>query len=108
MAGWLGAASPESFIIEISMERPLPCHLTLDYTDPDWKAQWEAGETGKTCAGALIMAANMCKLPRDPAHPRMKPDDETVFPNHRAFLDHHNNAPVKSWVMDERPRKKKR
>lgn len=107
-AGWLGAATPESFIHEIVVaENALPCHLTLDYTDPDWKKKWEAGETGQTCAGALIMAANMCKRPRDPNHPRMKADPELVFPNQRAFLDYHNNAPVKSWEIGER-RKKKR
>ena len=109
VAGWLGEAAPESFIVEISMERPLPCHQTIDYEDKDWLSKWNAGEIGSTCAGALIMSANMCKLPRDRAFPRMEKDKTAVFPTHQAFLDHHNNAPVKSWAMDECvDRKKKR
>lgn len=102
MPGWLGEATPESFIIEISMERPLPCHQTIDYEDQDWLEKWNAGSIGSTCAGALIMSANMSKLPRDRAFPRMEKDKTAVFPSHQAFLDYHNNAPVKSWAMDER------
>lgn len=97
LPGWLGAASPESFIIEISRDHPVPCHQTLDYEDEDWKEKWEAGKTGNTCAGALVMTANMCKLPRDPKFPRMKSDRETVFETPHAFIDYHNSAAVKSW-----------
>jgi hypothetical protein len=99
MPGWLGEASPESFIVEISMERPLPCHQTIDYEDPAWLEKWNAGSVGNMCAGALILSANMCKRPRDQAFPKTAQDKKTVFETHQAFLDHHNNAQVKSWEM---------
>jgi hypothetical protein len=99
-AGWLGEATPESFIVEISMEHPLPCHPTIDYSDPKWKEKWEAGETGRICAGSLIMSANMCKIPRDRAFPKLPSDLKAVFGNHKEFLDYHNNANVRSWESD--------
>ena len=46
LPGWLGRATPESFIVEISMERPLPCHPTIDYEDPAWLQRWNRQETG--------------------------------------------------------------
>jgi hypothetical protein len=97
MAGWLGEATPESFIIEISMERPLPCHPTINYEDPKWLRKWNNQETGRICAGSLIMAANMCKKPRDPRFPKLPRDTEAVFATHLEFLQHHNEASVKSW-----------
>lgn len=100
LQGWLGDGTPESFIACIQREEPLPCHQSIDYTDPKWKEKWVAGEIGKTCAGGLIMTANMCKLPRDPEFPRMQADRTAVFPHHRAFLDYHNAAPVKSWLFN--------
>jgi hypothetical protein len=101
-AGWLGEATPESFIVEISMERPLPCHPTIDYTDRDWLRKWNAqGEdTGNICAGSLIMSANMCKLPRDRNFPRLPSDHKTVFSTHKEFIEYHNNAKVRSWESD--------
>lgn len=83
------------------MERPLPCHQTMDYDDPEWLDKWNAQSTGSMCAGALIMSANMSKLPRDRAFPRMEQDKTAVFPTHQAFLDYHNSAEVKSWAMDD-------
>src|SRR5258706_14268375 len=77
MPGWLGAGTPQSFVIEISYEHPLPCHRTLDYSDPDWLAKWTDQKVGRVCAGALILAANMSKRPRDPAFPRLPRDPET-------------------------------
>ena len=97
MPGWLGKATPESFIIEISMERPLPCHPTIDYEDPEWLHKWNRQETGRICAGSLVMAANMSKLPRNPKFPRLPVDRKIVFSTPLEFLEHHNKAPVKSW-----------
>lgn len=98
-AGWLGLATPQSFIVEISMERPLPCHPTIDYEDPSWLDDWTAQEVGRICAGSLIMAANMGKIPRDPAFPRLPSDDDEVFGNHLEFIQHHEGAEVRSWEM---------
>lgn len=100
MPGWLGEATPESFLIEISMERPLPCHPTIDYTNPKWLQKWNTQKTGKICAGSLIMSANMCKSPRDKNFPRLPADKVAVFSNHKEFIDFHNNADVRSWESD--------
>lgn len=101
MPGWLGAADPQSFIVNISMEQPLPCHQTMDYTDPRWKEKWEAQKTGNICAGALIMSANMCKHPRDRNFPRMEPDKVAVFGTHQEFIDYHEGAELHSWEMGD-------
>jgi len=97
MAGWLGSGSPESFIDCINRDELLPCHPTIDYDDPDWKANWLAGGSGEACRGALILAANMGKAPRDRDHPRAKPDKKAVFANSMEFVSHHREAMTQSW-----------
>lgn len=79
------------------MEYPLPCHPTIDYDDPQWLTKWNQQEIGRICAGSLIMAANMCKSPRDPAFPRLPRDTKTVFATHLEFIRHHEDAAVRSW-----------
>ncbi len=101
MPGWLGAGTPQSFIVEISLERPLPCHLSIDYEEPGWLERWNASEIGKICAGALILSRNMGKLPRDPKFPRMPSDKVLVFSNHLEFIAHHEGAIVRSWETNE-------
>jgi hypothetical protein len=72
---------------------------TATVADPAWLEKWNAGSVGNTCAGVLILSANMCKRSRDRAFPTMEQDKKTVFETHKTFLDHHNNAQVKSWEM---------
>lgn len=100
-AGWLGEATPSSFVIAISYETPLPCHQTIDYTDRKWLEKWTAQRIGMICTGSLIMMANMCKLPRDPAFPRMKADRTNVFARPEEFITYHEDAEVRSWESDE-------
>lgn len=98
MPGWLGAAPPEMFIANIMGEQPSPCHLSIDYDKKDWAEKWEAGKIGKLCTGALIMAAHSAKQARNQRMlPVVPTDTETVFKTPQDFLDHHNNANVKSW-----------
>ena len=97
LPGYLGEATPESFIIEISMERPLPCHPTIDYDDPNWLGRWTNQKIGRICAGSLILSANICKKPRDPRFPRLPCDTSEVFATHREFIDYHRSSPVRSW-----------
>lgn len=97
--GWLGAASPQSFIIEISMERPLPCHPTINYAKRDWLQQWTEQRIGMICAGSLIMMSNMAKLPRDRKFPKLPSDHENVFSTPREFITYHEAAPVRSWEL---------
>lgn len=101
MPGWLGRGTPQSFIIEISLEQPLPCHLTIDYEDKSWLAKWQNQRIGMVCAGSLIMGANMAKLPRDPQFPRMKPDHDLVFSSPHEFIAFHENASVRSWESSD-------
>lgn len=100
-AGWLGDATPQSFISEISLEHPLPCHPTIDYADPDWLEKWTSQSIGRICAGSLILSANMGKLPRDPKFPRLPPDGGVVFGNHLQFIAHHEGSEVRSWELAE-------
>ncbi len=100
-AGWLGANTPQALIAEISLERPLPCHPTIDYEDPAWLEKWTAQQIGRICAGSLIMAANMGKLARDRAFPRLPADDHAVFKNHLEFIAHHEGADIRSWEQAE-------
>jgi hypothetical protein len=101
MAGWLGAAAPENFVIDISMERPLPCHKSIDYDRPGWEGRWERGEEGRMCTGSLIFSANICKIPRDKHIPRRSPDKIEVFATPTEFIDHHRSSPVRSWETKE-------
>lgn len=101
LPGWLGAATPQSFIIEISMERPLPCHQTIDYEKRDWLQKWAAQRIGNICAGSLIMSANMGKLPRDRNFPRLPADKQLVFSRPDEFITYHESAPVRSWETDD-------
>lgn len=99
MPGWLGSNTPQSFIIDISYERPLPCHTSINYEDPRWKRQWERGEIGNICAGSLILMRNMSKLPRDPNFPRLPADHKLVFSNPHEFIEHHEAAKIRSWEL---------
>lgn len=100
-AGWLGGGSPESFVGCINKDEPLPCHQTIDYTNPRWKDAWEDQVSGNMCAGALIMTANVVKRPRDPAFPRLPADREAVFATFNDFVKYHRASPVKSWDEDD-------
>lgn len=100
--GWLGAESPEGFVESIMREAPLPCHTTIDYEKPDWKAQWDARRIGRMCAGAAIFTANCAKLPRSPLIPVGKCDTTLVFASPREFIEHHRSLGVGSWGAGRR------
>lgn len=75
-------------MLQVLVDRPLPCHKTIHYDDPQWAEKWDRGEQGKLCAGALIMTANLGKIPRDSSMPRAQPSD-TVFVSLQDFVNHH-------------------
>lgn len=102
IAGWLGRATPESFVINVSMEIASPCHTSIDYEDPAWESKWRAGEIGALCRGALIYAANCGKIARNQAAvPRVDADDDLVFSDPHEFVDFHRSVAVRSWEIDE-------
>lgn len=100
MARYTGDASPEEYALSILREEKLPCHKTVDYEDKDWLKKLEAGKTGSFCAGAMVMAANICKVPRDPKHPRLPADRVTVFSSLKEMVDAHRASGARSWQKD--------
>lgn len=91
MPGWLGDDTPENFIATTMSDYPMPCHQTIDYSDPDWKRLWERVATGKLCGGALIFFANISKLSRWPDRPRLPADKENIFASPAEFIAHHTS-----------------
>lgn len=85
IAGYLGADTPEGFLATSEAEVRMPCHVTVDYEDPNWE---ENQEYAPQCAGRAAHFANRCKLPRNPALMRGVPDPN-VFTFPQEFLDHH-------------------
>lgn len=89
LAGWLGSSTPEQFLATTMADHAMPCHLTVDYGDRNWKAQLESGKASH-CAGALDFFANICKMSRDRNRPRGQRND-AVFASPQAFLAHHES-----------------
>lgn len=105
--GWLGSSTPEQFMLATFgqdfppiPESPMPCHLSIDYEDPDWQDKWANRETGALCAGAAIMFANRVKLPKYIELPRRERSDE-VFTHPEEFIAHHRSTGAHSWEEDE-------
>lgn len=92
--GWMGSAAPEEYAASILSDERVPCHKSVDY---DWHAKWVAGEAGVLCAGALVMAANLCKRTRDTERPVVPADREGVYARLPAMIDAHRSATVCSW-----------
>lgn len=94
--GYLGAATPENFINStLITEVGMPCHLTVDYEDRDWRKTMET--ESQLCRGSLIFLRNSCKLPRTPEYAaavqETAADRANVFSNAAEFLAHHT-API--------------
>lgn len=108
--GWLGDAGPERFLLAIYAESPLPCHQTVDYSDPAWLKKWTAqtrgkpmaqAASGRLCTGALTFYANLHKRPRNPDLQIEVARSTSVFATPDEFLAHHRNAPSRSWSEQE-------
>ncbi len=94
--GYLGADNPEHFYrTSVTHERvpesAMPCHMDIDYNDPDWKdTQYPDAEM---CAGTLIYFRNHLKSPRDPgmrdAVRAVEPSPH-VFSSPQEFFAHHD------------------
>jgi hypothetical protein len=104
--GWLGDGDAQHFIdgaLADFAEFHLPCHLTIDYEDRDWK-QTQYPDAA-FCAGALIFYRNVdeWKLPRDrersEAVAQVEPDHERVFSSPEGFRQHHEtNEGRREWL----------
>ena len=110
--GWLGSGNPDYFISSAladgfgGPDHPEGdyaerCHLTVDYSDRDWR---EKPEQHEVCVGALIFYRNVdqFKLPRDHNRSRLicsvEPDHETVFSSPEEFIEHHMSGAARSWI----------
>lgn len=88
--GWLGADTPRGFIRTTLAEDELPCHLDVDYSDPDWLETQMPSVS--FCAGSLIFFRNMLKRPKNPTLAEATKGVErsdNVFRSPREFLEHH-------------------
>lgn len=88
--GWLGADTPEHFIQTVHINDEMPCHQTVDYSDPEWELR--LGEA-TACAGVAIYHENVSKLPRDRQVRRLQGDMKNVFASPREFIAHHSKGP---------------
>ncbi len=89
--GWLGQETPEGFMETVMKDVAMPCHMTINYDDPDWKENFVANGEAEHCAGTLIFFSNMVKRSRDPERPRLDADHENVFDSPNEFIEHHKN-----------------
>jgi hypothetical protein len=73
LPGWLGTMSVKDWERAILGESMIDCHTLI----------------GPQCAGAAILRANICKVPRDKKQLRLEPDEKLVFSDTKEFRDHH-------------------
>lgn len=75
----------------------MPCHLTVDYEDPDWELLMD---DAPACTGGLQFLANSLNLPHDRQMVEWRnrvgknPD---VFTRRQEFIDHHRSFGIGSW-----------
>lgn len=89
-AGYLGESTPGEFLAVALSDQDMPCHLTVDYEDPDWH---EHLAEASRCAGRSIFLANQLKLPRarELAEDvkRHRQDKKNVLASAEEFRQHH-------------------
>lgn len=87
----LGNSPPEVYVGQGQGPFWLPCHMDVDFDDPNWKIDY----TRQQCAGAAIYRANIGadKLMPDSLH-RLPPEDATVFKTPAELLAHHKQIPL--------------
>jgi hypothetical protein len=92
LAGWLGDyTDAEDFIhTHYNAEVVNPCHMTVDYDDPNWKDKLNER---RACRGQAQMFVNACKLPREGELKALVKDaerDDDVFTWRHDFIEHHS------------------
>lgn len=87
VAGYLGASQPEDFIRATEVGVAMPCHMTVDYTDPNWK---DTVHEAPLCEGAQSFLKNSHTLPYVPgeAVTSVRPDLGRDIPRVLAALEH--------------------
>lgn len=106
--GYLGASKPEDFIRSTEVGVAMPCHMTVDYTDPKWK---DTVHEAPLCEGAQSFLKNSFTLPYVPGDVvlQQRPDlgrdiprvlealkdakpNEDVFRSKGEFMLHHTRG----------------
>lgn len=92
LSGWLGDyESAEHFArVHIDADEVNPCHMTVDYEDPEWKAGVESGEMGHACVGQQKFYRNNCKSPWRPGIEPSDSYDPAVFNWRHELVAHHD------------------
>lgn len=83
--GYLGASGLDEFMETSEAEFVMPCHLRMDYEDPNWE---ETVLDAPQCAGRAAHFANRLKRPRNPFLIIVDKDPE-VFTTLAEFAAHH-------------------
>jgi hypothetical protein len=104
--GALGGSDPLRYIGQAEAGFVIPCHKTIDYSDPEWNTKCLG--TASQCAGLAIYRANCgINLEQAPANVVIKTmgatpgvqlelpaNRELVFASHAEFLSHHVGIPL--------------
>lgn len=83
----------------------IPCHLEIDYDDPDWSAK-ASPEALHECAGAAIFRAN-CDLQSPESLSSPQANRKTVFADPIEFLAYHSaitKSAAGEWLRKNTPR----
>lgn len=93
--GWTGNSTPDEFINRVhSTDGEEPCHMAVDYNDPDWLSKLD---DKPFCVGGLMFLRNNMKVPRDPERAALVAEagrSDKVFSWPAEFLTHHLCRPV--------------
>lgn len=95
--GEMGGSPPGTYIGQSEGPFWIPCHLSTNYDDPNWKSDLKKPQ----CAGAATYRANLGIDHKMPDFlERRQPDHEAVFSEHREFLAHHCQIPIDQAELD--------
>lgn len=97
LPGYTGNAAPQEFIEAAMSDVRMPCHKTMDYSDPRWYQKLLKRKMGLDCAGAAVLFANTCKVSRERVRLRLKADHKNVFSSASEFLQHHTSDAAKRF-----------
>jgi hypothetical protein len=83
--GATGGSDPEVYVGQGNGAFWLPCHMCVDFSDPNWKTDLRTPQ----CAGAAKYRANIGKVPESNFFLKLPPDTDKCFANPVELLMHH-------------------
>ncbi len=88
-AGALGGSPSHVYVGQVEAGFVIPCHSSIDYDDPDWKAKASRPGGVSQCAGAAIFRANIEREKENRGLIKLPKDTDNVFASYREFVSHH-------------------